>query len=303
MNVIQFQNTDRGDVARIRDNTFAGMSLNRFIWQPCTQVESLENDCFKFVYREDAIRGYGASYRLDDTHFRLNLIVDPHHVNQGFGTRLLNKIEAATKKVNGKYLQARVLENMESSLRFARARGFTEIHRMRGMSLSKTNFSYEGWKELGRRLSEKGFVATTLKEELEANNNPIKKLARLHRDSQRGWPSPDPSWKVNSPIESLEWRFAEITFPDRFTIISLKEEYVGYTSAKNKTTATAVHPNYRGIGLATYMKALDLKRCIADGDEYFESATANPAMQKVNEKLGYEFNGLCEVRFVKDLNS
>ena len=301
MNVIRFQNTDRRDVLRIRDTTFAGMSLNRFIWQPCTQVESLETDCFKYVFRGDAIRGYVAAYRLDDTHFRLNLLVDPDHVNQGIGTRLLNKIEATTKKINGRYLQARVFERMESSLRFARARGFTEIHRMRGMSLSKPDFSFERWVELGRWLSPKGFVATTLKEELEANKNPIKKLARLHRDSQTGWPSPDPTWKENSPIESLEWRFADISFPDRFTIISLKDEYVGYTSAKNKATATAVHPNYRGIGLATYIKALDLKKCIADGDEYFESATANPAMQRVNEKLGYKFNGLCEVRFVKEL--
>jgi len=303
MTVIQFQNTDRRDVARIRDNTFDGMNLNYFIWQPCTQVESLEKDCFKCVYREDAIRGYGTAYRLDDTHFRLNLLVDPHHMNQGIGTLLLNNIEAATKKIKGRYLQARVLESMESSLRFARARGFIEIHRMKGMSLSKTDFSYERWEDLGKWLSQKGFVATTLKEELEANNNPIKKLARLHRDSQTGWPSPDPTWKHNSPIESLESRFADIPFPDRFTIMSLREEYVGYTSAKNKTTATAVHPNYQGIGLATYMKALDLKRCVADGDEYFESATANPAMQKVNEKLGYKFNGLCEVRFVKDLSS
>jgi GNAT superfamily N-acetyltransferase len=303
MNIIQFQNTDPLDVARIRDDTFAGMSLNRFIWQPCTQVESLEKDCFKYVYREAAIRGFGAAYRLDDTHFRLNLIVGPHHMNQGIGTRLLNKIEATTKKINGKFLQARVLENMKSSLKFARARGFTEIHRMRGMSLSKPDFSFERWLELGRRLSAKGVVATTLKEELEANKNPIKKLARLHRDSQTGWPSPDPTWKDNSPIENLESRFTAITLPDRFTIISLKEEYVGYTSAKNKTTATAVHPNYRGIGIATYMKALDLKRCISEGDEYFESATANPAMQKVNEKLGYKLNGLCEVRFLKELSS
>jgi hypothetical protein len=53
--------------------------------------------------------------------------------------------------------------------------------------------------------------------------------------------------------------------------------------------------------LATYLKVLDLNRCIKDGKEYFESATANPAMQRVNEKLGYRLNGLAEVRLVKAL--
>jgi GNAT superfamily N-acetyltransferase len=301
MHITQFRNTDHQEVARIRDETFAEMKLSDFIWQPCQQVESLQKDCPKFVYDDGAVRGYGAAYSLDDTHFRLNLIVDPAHANKGIGTLLLSNIEAAARKMGGKYLQARLLENMESSLTFALARGFTRIHRMVGMSLHKPDFSYSGWEDLGRDLSVRGFFVTTLKEEFEANNNPIEKLAKLHKHSQQGWPSPDPTQQRNSPIEDLKSLFSNIDFPHRFTIMKLKEEYVGYTSAKNKTTATAVHPNYRGMGIATYMKAFDLKRCIDEGEEYFESASANPAMQRVNEKLGYKFNGLCEVRFVKYL--
>jgi GNAT superfamily N-acetyltransferase len=277
------------------------MNLGSFIWQPCQQVESLEKDCPKYVYDDGAVRGYGAAYCLDNTHYRLNLIVDPDCTNQGIGTLLLTTIEDATRKLGGKYLQARLLENMESSLKFALARGFTKVHRMRGMSLRKLDFSYQKSEELGKRLAADGFVLTTLKEELERNDNPIRKLAELHRYSQEGWPSPDPTQAHNDPIETLESLFTNLPFPEFFTIMKLKEEYVGYTSAKNKTTATAVHPNYRRLGIATYMKALDLKRCIDGGEEYFESASANPAMQRVNEKLGYRFNGLCEVRFVKHL--
>jgi GNAT superfamily N-acetyltransferase len=299
MSVTQFQNAHLEAIARIRNKTFAEIDLNQFIWQPCQQVESLEMECLKHVYHDGAVRGYGAAYRLDETHFRLNLIVDPDYRHQGIGTLLLSHLEAETKRIEGRYLQARMLETMESSLRFARDRGFTEIHRMRGMSLSKIDFSYKKWEELGKKLSAKDFRVTTLKEELETNNNPIQKLARLHRASQQGWPSPDPTWEHNSPIESLESRFANVEFPDRFTIMKLNEDYVGYTSAKNKTAATAVHANYRSLGIATYMKAVDLKRCIDAGEEYFESASANPAMHRVNERLGYKFNGLCEVRFVK----
>lgn len=42
MNILQFQNIDYQDVVRIRDQTFAGMRLDQFIWQPCQQVESLQ---------------------------------------------------------------------------------------------------------------------------------------------------------------------------------------------------------------------------------------------------------------------
>src|SRR5215510_3223041 len=123
--------TDDREVARIRNDTFAGMKLDQFIWQPCQQVESLQQDGSKYIYRDGEVRGYGAAYRLDDTHFRLNLIVDPAHTNQGIGTLLLSNVEDATRRVGGKYLQARVLENMESSLRFAQSRGFEKVHTMR----------------------------------------------------------------------------------------------------------------------------------------------------------------------------
>src|SRR5215831_5537099 len=147
MKIVQYRNTDFQDVDRIRDSTFEGMNLNYYIWQPCLQVESLQMDCLKYIYNDSVIRGYGAAYCLDDTHFRLNLIVDPNHTNQGVGTLLLRKIEAATRKMGGKYLQARLLEHMESSLTFALVRGFIKIHRMRGMSLYSTDFSYERWEE------------------------------------------------------------------------------------------------------------------------------------------------------------
>jgi GNAT superfamily N-acetyltransferase len=301
MKIIPFQNTYQEDVVRIRNDVFSEMDLSQFIWQPCQQVESLEKDCLKYVHTDGAVRGYGAAYCLDETRFRLNLIVDPKHTNQGVATALLSNIEAAIKRGGGKYLQARLLEHMESSVGFALARGFIKIHSMRGMSLRRTDFSPDRWESLGKTLSAQGFLATTLKEELEANRNPIDKLANLHRQARQGWPTPDPTQENNDSIENLKSLFANIDFPNCFTIMKLNEQYVGYTSAKNETAATVVHPNYRSVGIATYMKAYDLKRCIDEGQEYFESASANPAMQRVNEKLGYKFTGLSEARFLKYL--
>src|SRR5439155_22289247 len=120
--------------------------------------------------------------------------------------------------------------------------------------------------------------------------------------ARQGWPSPDPSWRIDDSIEDLRLQFTKVPLPERFSIIKQKDEYVGFTSARNRTAGTGVHPDYRNLGIATYLKAHDINRCIEDGEKYFESSSASPAMQRVNEKLGYRFNGLSEVRLVKNLS-
>jgi hypothetical protein len=102
-------------------------------------------------------------------------------------------------------------------------------------------------------------------------------------------------------MESLQAPFRSVVFPDRFSIMKRGEEYVGFTSARNRMQGTGAHPGHRNLGIATWLKAYDLNNCVEDGGEYFESASASAAMQRVNVKLGYKFNGLSEVRFVKEL--
>lgn len=86
------------------------------------------------------------------------------------------------------------------------------------------------------------------------------------------------------------------------TIVKFGKKYVGYTSAERENLiGTAVHPDYRNLGIATYMKAFDLKKQFDKGVEYIESSSANLAMLQVNLKLGYKFNGLTEIRMIKSL--
>lgn len=85
--------------------------------------------------------------------------------------------------------------------------------------------------------------------------------------------------------------------------MKLGESYIGFTSVRNLSSGTGVHPDYRNLGVATYLKAYDINSCIQDGELEFESATASEAMQRVNTKIGYTFNGLLEVRFVKELSA
>jgi GNAT superfamily N-acetyltransferase len=302
MSVTSFVESHTERVRALRDAVFRSMNLSSFIWQPCQQIESLDEQSTKFVYEGLDIKGYASAYPLDTSHFRLNLIVDPIHTRKGIGTLLLDKIENEVSGAGGQYLQARVFEQLSASLRFALSRGFSEIHTMRGMSLHKKDFSLDKWKALGEKLSAIDFVVSNLKDEFEANSDPIDRLAELYKLARQGWPSPDPSWRIEDSVEGLRSPFMKVAIPERFWIMKHKGEYLAFTSAANRTSGTAVHPDFRNLGIATYLKAHDIHRCIEDGKEYFESATASPAMEHVNKKLGFGFNGLAEVRFVKKLS-
>lgn len=302
MDILPFLSTDRDAVLRLRDETFGPMNLARFLWQPCQQVESVERDCRKLVCRDERVAGYAAAYPVDGESFRLNLLTRPQSAGQGIGTLLLDEIEAGVMEEGARQLEARLLEGMDGSLRFALSRGFVEVHRMRGMSLDAVDFSFERWIGLGEKLSAESFTVTTFKCEVEAGNNPLDKLAELQKCAVEGWYQTGLINATETSDEQLRAQFSYITYPDRVSIIKHKEQYIGYTSAeRSNLLGTAVHPDYRGRGLATYLKACDLKRLIGAGVKYFETSSANPAMLRVNKKLGYRFNGLAEIRLAKRL--
>ena len=93
MNILPFQPRDAGEVLRIHRENYKGLHLERFTWQPCQQIESLEKNCFRLICKDEWIDGYAAVYALDKTHFRLNLIVAPENKRRGIATKLLFRVE------------------------------------------------------------------------------------------------------------------------------------------------------------------------------------------------------------------
>ncbi len=304
MKVSQFDEIDRHDVLRIHQDIFGQSNFGRFLWQVCQQIESLEKDSLKLVCGDECVKGYAAVYPVAEKSFRLNLLVCPQHWRRGIGTALLNEIENQARNSGAQQLEARVIEGMNESLAFALARSFVELHRMRGMSLQAADFSFENWRGLGEKLSAEGFTATTFAAEEHAGENPLEKLVELQKHAVEGWFQTGLSDAPDLSEARLRKFFSFITVPDNVSIMKFGKEYVAYTSAERKNTlGTATHPKYRGRGIATCLKALNLKKLIDDGTNYFELSSANPAMLKVNEKLGYKLNGLTEIRLAKDFQS
>ena len=171
MDIVPYQMADAPEVCRLRDLTFGSMNLAAALpWQPCQQIESMMRDGIKLVCRQrQGLLGYGAAYSLDATHVRLNLLVMPLQLRRGIGTRLLDHLETALRPCGEMYLQARVLESMVESVRFAVSDGFREIHRMRGMTLQAQDFAPQPWATLGAKLEAQGFVVTTFHAEVMAH--------------------------------------------------------------------------------------------------------------------------------------
>ncbi len=135
-------------------------------------------------------------------------------------------------------------------------------------------------------------------------SSPLEKLVELQKHAVEGWFLTGLSDAPDVSDAQLRQNFSYIIVPEAVSIMKHGEKYVAYTSVERKNMlGTATHPKYRGRGIATYLKALNLKKLIDGGTNYFESSSANPVMLKVNEKLGYKSNGLTEIRLAKHLQS
>jgi GNAT superfamily N-acetyltransferase len=125
-------------------------------------------------------------------------------------------------------------------------------------------------------------------------------LLELLIAAQADWPDPDPDPARPSPVPSSVFdRLLEtVTRPDAFFIAARGSEYVGVSCLHS--FGTAVHPRFRGRGIATVLHAHALDSARQDGLARITRPSANRAMQAVFRKLGYQ-PALTELRMVLQL--
>ena len=87
-------------------------------------------------------------------------------------------------------------------------------------------------------------------------------------------------------------------------------QYIGYSGLARAPYApqlvesggTAVRPEYRSHGLATMLKMLALTYAHQHGYTTAVTRSVNPAMIRVNEKLGFQ-RGVSQVRLVRTIST
>jgi len=55
MRILPFQPEDPDEILRLHRGNYKDLQRERFVWQPCRQIESLEKDCFKIVCKNETI--------------------------------------------------------------------------------------------------------------------------------------------------------------------------------------------------------------------------------------------------------
>jgi GNAT superfamily N-acetyltransferase len=184
-------------------------------------------------------------------------------------------------------LQARVRDDKHSALEFISRRAFRESHRMGAYRLDFAGVNVSELQQAFTRLSNRGIEVTNLAALREQEAHYLEQFYHLYSAAREGWPDPDPdptgTNRVN--INELKGSLDSVPLPDAFFIAKRAERYIAFTSFFG--IGTAVHPEYRWQGVATLLKAGSIADAQRRGFQGQTTSTANPAMQKVLETLGY----------------
>jgi mycothiol synthase len=135
------------------------------------------------------------------------------------------------------------------------------------------------------------------------------KMTNLQNDVLRDWPDPDPNPDFEPMREAEAHRFFDqcLMILDASFIAIANGELVGYTglgganreAGRIESGPTAVRTDFRGRGVATALKVLAVREARRLGFTRARAQSANPAMIRVGEKLGF-VPGAAEVRLLLD---
>jgi len=263
--------------------------------------ERLCNLRWEMVAPDGALLAYAAAWEVRSHRFRVDLVVQPAQRRHGLGSTLFEMVLAAAQSNGAEILQARADSADVASLAFLARRGFREVHRMVAM---------HGAPAAGTILAPRpvGLEILTAVECERLDSAFWSQLHSAHVRAATDWPDPDPGGPARQiSVEQFQRRFADHGVPpEQLFVARFLGRWVGYTGIAAhptdprmaRTGPTAVDPRDRGRGVATALKAAALAWAARAGFVRAESRSANPALLRVNAKLGLEMHD-AEVRLVR----
>lgn len=245
--------------------------------------------------------GYGALWPVRPGKFRLDLVVASERRRRGVGGRILERLTADALASGALTLQARADDDRGESLAFLRHRKFAETIRMHRFALDIARANLEPFAGVERRLVSEGIEFTTLDDELRRRGEACwVDVCDVFNASREGWPDPDPSEAEPSTPDDVRRLHEQLSrrWPQPCLLAAQGEQYVGFAGP----FGTGVRPAMRGRGIATALKVRAIAAARQRGESRLSSSSANPAMLRVLERLGYERTG-TEVRLVRALHA
>jgi GNAT superfamily N-acetyltransferase len=170
---------------------------------------------------------------------------------------------------------------------------------MHRLVLDVASVSLAPFGDIEPRLTADGIVITTLSDEHRRTDACWIRLCDLHAAAREGWADPDPGDPEEPPtpddIRRLYHEY-ERRWPEPCFLAVRGREYVGFAGP----LGTGVRPALRGRGIATALKVRVVAAARARGVSTLVSSSGNPAMLRVNERLGYR-RTTTEIRLAKPL--
>jgi GNAT superfamily N-acetyltransferase len=270
-------------------------------WFPAQQLGAPCEYSSRYVVVEtenDQRVAYATLWELRPRRYRFDLAVRPASQGRGVAAELLTQIIADAHALGATGLQARVRDDKPRALEFIRRRGFHESHRMGAYRLDFADADISSFQKAFAQLRGCGIEITNLAAVREQNPRHMEQFHELYSAARQGWPDPDPepAGEVPVPFERVKRWLDEAQLPEAFFIGTHAQRYVAFTSFFN--IGTAVHPEYRGKGIATLLKAGSIADAQRRGFDGQTTSTASEAMRTVLEKLGYR-RVWSEVRLIR----
>jgi GNAT superfamily N-acetyltransferase len=271
-------------------------------WFPAQQLGAPREYASRYVAesQKGECVAYATLWELRPTRYRFDLAVRPESQQQGIATQLLAQVISDAHAFGATGLQARVRDDKTNALDFVRRRGFHEVHRMGAYRLDFDQADTSGFQDAFVRLRDRGIEVTNLAAVRKLNPQYLEQFYELYSVAREGWPDPDPdpNGPVPIPFEQVKHWLDEAQLPEAFFIAKQAHRNVAFTSFFN--IGTAVHPEYRGKGIAALLKAGSIADAQRRGFQGQTTSTASPAMQKVLEKLGYR-RIWSEIRLIRPM--
>jgi GNAT superfamily N-acetyltransferase len=270
-------------------------------WFPATQLGAPRSWSSRYLVERDAANAvaYATLWEVRSGRFRFDLAVRPECQRQGVGTDLLRRVTSDALAHGATGLQARVRDDKCEALDFIGRRGFREVQRMAAYRLDFACVERSIVEDAFARLRQRGIRVTTLAAARENDAEYLQRFLELYSATREGWPDPDPA---PSPIEigtdELRNWLDDSRLPEAFFIAIHQDRYIAFTSFFG--IGTAVHPEFRGQGIATLLKAGSIADALRRGLNGQTTSTASRGMQQVLERLGYR-RLWSEVRLMRAL--
>lgn len=230
-----------------------------------------------------------------DNEFYLWFSIDKAHRGQGLGQQLYENGLAFILSHNGTSLTTEVGDDEAEGIRFAEARGFTELQHTFQSKLDLKRFDETAFSELITTAQAKGIRFYTHADVEDSEEN-RRALYAINRHVSLQDPGSNgifvPFDRFNQDVFTASWYRADGQWlaADGERVVGMCA--VGYFQESNSTynMMTGVHEDYRGRGIAQALKVLATRWAKTIGADHMRTNnnSNNGPMLAINRKLGYE---------------